>query len=790
MTRHSKNCTANTVYTYHERRKDAKNSGYGTQTVRLGKDSIRPFDCCCLTLQPAKDPVITQDGFIYDRAAILEYIISQKADIKRREKIYAKQLDRAQRQAIEKKKAERDEKARAFMALNTLDTHSKASAQAAESAALAIISKGRLTSLESDYKPGTAASFWTNIPSAAESNNDVPDIPKPDTTIRCPMSGKPIRYKDLVTVKFTNFVPDDKGASGNRSTTSNEIRRICAVSSDPLTSATPCFVLRPSGAVVTREVVEKIIKKDMVDPISGSKLTDADLIQVQTGCGGFADGRSVLTATRVAPAESLIDVAREESPQITFESSQLEILETPNDFFNTIENGLKTARSRVVLSTLYLGTGEREERLVKALTENPNKPLVVILADATRSTRPLKFTEKFVGQGLKASPSSPVVENSSSPLFLLQRIANLPNSRASLYQTHKLRGFLYKMLPKRINEVFGLQHMKVYIFDDDVIISGANLSDEYFTTRQDRAWVFRGVSKLAEFYTDLINIVSSLSYLVTPEGGLKANSKETDPILANESAYCSLFQARIEYFLSTAKVKYSSSLDTDSTSFSSVILPLVQMGVYNIRQEVPFVMRILQYLRMYDDNESSLEISLTSGYFCPTDKFEEALVAVAQKSIQPPPKINVLCAAPEANSFFKSRGLSGGIPAAYREMLISFLRRIAQHPSSLNNIQVKEYFRPGWTFHAKGLWINTSSTTLNFVGSSNYGYRSRDLDLETQIVVASNDPKVREKIEAERRRLWDPQYLRPVTVEGLSVSTEPRFKWYARWMLPALRRIM
>ncbi|VDO06108.1 unnamed protein product [Rodentolepis nana] len=649
MTRHSKNCTANTVYTYHERRKDAKNSGYGTQTVRLGKDSIRPFDCCCLTLQPAKDPVITQDGFIYDRAAILEYIISQKADIKRREKIYAKQLDRAQRQAIEKKKAERDEKARAFMALNTLDTHSKASAQAAESAALASISKGngRLTSLESDYNPGTAASFWTNIPSAAESNNDVPDIPKPDTTIRCPMSGKPIRYKDLVTVKFTNFVPDDKGASSSRSTTFNEIRRVCAVSSDPLTSATHCFVLRPSGAVVTREVVEKIIKKDMVDPISGSKLTDADLIQVQTGCGGFADGRSVLTATRVAPAKSLFDVTREQSPKISFESNQLEILETPNDFFNTIENGLKTAKNRVVLSTLYLGTGELEERLVKALIENPNKPLVIILADATRSTRPLKITEKFVGQGSKSSPSSPVGENSSSPLFLLQRIANLPNSRVSLFQTHKLRGFLYKMLPERMNEILGLQHMKVYIFDDDVIISGANLSDEYFTTRQDRAWLFRGVSKLAEFYTDLINIVSSLSYVVTPEGELKANSKETEPILASGSAYCSLFQARIECFLSTARGKYSSSSDTDSTSFSSVILPLVQMGAYKINQEFPFVMRILQYLRLCDDNESSLEISLTSGYFCPTDEFEEALIAIAQKSTHPTPKINVLCAAPE-----------------------------------------------------------------------------------------------------------------------------------------------
>ena len=40
-----------------------------------------------------------------------------------------------------------------------------------------------------------------------------------------------------------------------------------------------------------------------------------------------------------------------------------------------------------------------------------------------------------------------------------------------------------KVLPQRWNEIVGLQHCKVYIFDDSVIISGANLSSDYFTDR-------------------------------------------------------------------------------------------------------------------------------------------------------------------------------------------------------------------------------------------------------------------------------------------------------------------
>lgn len=59
MTRHARNCTAGAVYTYHEKKKDAAASGYGTNTQRVGKDSVKDFDCCCLTLQPCRYPVIT-----------------------------------------------------------------------------------------------------------------------------------------------------------------------------------------------------------------------------------------------------------------------------------------------------------------------------------------------------------------------------------------------------------------------------------------------------------------------------------------------------------------------------------------------------------------------------------------------------------------------------------------------------------------------------------------------------------------------------------------------------------
>lgn len=41
MTRHSKNATAGPTYTYHEKNKDCKQSGYGTKEERLSKDAIK-----------------------------------------------------------------------------------------------------------------------------------------------------------------------------------------------------------------------------------------------------------------------------------------------------------------------------------------------------------------------------------------------------------------------------------------------------------------------------------------------------------------------------------------------------------------------------------------------------------------------------------------------------------------------------------------------------------------------------------------------------------------------------
>ncbi len=77
--------------------------------------------------------------------------------------------------------------------------------------------------------------------------------------------------------------------------------------------------------------------------------------------------------------------------------------------------------------------------------------------------------------------------------------------RVSLYHTPALRGLRKLAYPQKLNETVGLQHCKVFVFDDSVLVSGANLSADYFGQRQDRYVLFRDCPRLADYFDGLVS---------------------------------------------------------------------------------------------------------------------------------------------------------------------------------------------------------------------------------------------------------------------------------------------
>lgn len=156
------------------------------------------------------------------------------------------------------------------------------------------------------------------------------------------------------------------------------------------------------------------------------------------------------------------------APCFPIRANAITILSEPQRFYEVLKSGCENAKKRIILVSLYLGTGEQEKKLVDAVLNNNNFQKgdlkVDILLDFMRGSR----------------------FQTNSRTMLLPLLNSAGNCEVSLYHTPSLRGFLKKVTPDRFNELCGLQHMKLYIFDDRLVISGANLSNDYFMNRQDR----------------------------------------------------------------------------------------------------------------------------------------------------------------------------------------------------------------------------------------------------------------------------------------------------------------
>lgn len=63
-----------------------------------------------------------------------------------------------------------------------------------------------------------------------------------------------------------------------RSLIAKENRYMCPVTHDVLSNAIACVVLKPTGDVITMECFEKLIKKDMMHPLTGEKVGCIELI--------------------------------------------------------------------------------------------------------------------------------------------------------------------------------------------------------------------------------------------------------------------------------------------------------------------------------------------------------------------------------------------------------------------------------------------------------------------------------------------------------------------------------
>lgn len=169
---------------------------------------------------------------------------------------------------------------------------------------------------------------------------------------------------------------------------------------------------------------------------------------------------------------------------------QMRFISTPNSFYKTILSLIEKATKRITITSLYLGTGKLESALINKLyskTRDKNIKLSIIM-DKNRCERKEKG------------------RNSLDLLFPLRNnlyLYNNPNFSLFPFNKH---------LPSIFKELFGVFHTKIIIADNDIILTGANLSHSYFTTRKDRYLYIKNSPKLADYLSHYAQDIKSINF--------------------------------------------------------------------------------------------------------------------------------------------------------------------------------------------------------------------------------------------------------------------------------------
>eukprot|EP00729_Bicosta_minor_P021354 gene21354-29358_t len=478
----------------------------------------------------------------------------------------------------------------------------------------------------------------------------------------------------------------------------------------------------------------------------------------------------------------------------------------PDVFYTTLKENILAAKRRVVLASLYLGTGEKERKLVELLDECLQQRIadqqhssssssskvnckdglqVQILIDRTRGTR---------------SSTRGVPHNSASLLAPL--VAKYPdNVSVALYQSPRLHNPLLAMLLKPpMNEVVELTHMKIYLADDRLILSGANLSEDYFDQRQDRYVQFVD-GKFGDFCQGLVELVSRYSWSMQADG-----SHAAPPLYSDQAAFYAAAKEDVTAYLAdacssaaasaaaavaalgtAANTKRPKALDLGKdenhnghdnvvsatasgsagereggggvaaggglggespapapASSTAWVYPLVQMGPWGVRHDEEITAELLSSF------EQGTKVFLATGYFNLTKVYTKAILESAAS-------VDVLTASPRANGFFNANGIKSSVPSVYTLVEQRFLKQV-------EGMGLGEKIR-----------VHDNFPALTFVGSPNFGVRSSERDLECQAAVVTDDRGLAERLHHERGLL----YARGEPVSTATFNEESRkIKWW------------
>ena len=280
---------------------EAARNGYGTQRRRYGADFQTKFGNCAISNQPARDPVASPQGIIFDREAILRYLLDCK--VKLREQARAYEAQQADEQAATEAAAAA-EAAAAEKAFRTKRMSSETSAAPSSSSSFSASSSavGSAASLDATVvariqrgarDTETLAekrerlrktNFWVaEVAPAAKAKKLLP----PDKCPRCPVTNKYLKSKHLMPVVFQRDPTVERGEPGSI---------ICAALHTPIVHQ-KVSLLKACGHVVLTSCLNDLVLPSMRCPLCSKRVKAKGIVPLRPGGSSFSAHSQVESTT-------------------------------------------------------------------------------------------------------------------------------------------------------------------------------------------------------------------------------------------------------------------------------------------------------------------------------------------------------------------------------------------------------------------------------------------------------------------------------------------------------------
>ena len=360
---------------------------------------------------------------------------------------------------------------------------------------------------------------------------------------------------------------------------------------------------------------------------------------------------------------------------------RIQILRTPTAFYESLIERCDRATTRVTLSALYWGTGPLALNLAEAVARAASRGVAVnVTLDAARAGR-------RDGDGRTSVDALAAVEEAGGDIHLVDA-----SGRSGL-----------------IGEILGVYHAKACVFDDATLLTGANLSEEYFRSRQDRYVVVRD-HKVADWYDRAVRAAAA-----APDAAERARALRelcTGPAPAPPPRRRRFHRSRrrpAATLFPTAQVR--DLLDLDARALSAVL-------------------------------DASPRCGLSTAYANPPPAVVEALGRTAATVVVP---------APDTHGFAGATGAKAFLPLAHARFAWDLATKLK------GSGDVRAWAAPRETYHAKGCWAFSAADErrvgATVVGSSNWNVRSHRRDVELGAALVVRDGALRRRLGDEWRRL-------------------------------------